>query len=61
MFANYVIPVANLKFSVIYYDIYRKSPAFDLKDGVFYNGFEGFSIKVAKKEKDKTTLKSDNL
>jgi lipopolysaccharide export system permease protein len=58
LFANYVIPVANLKFATIYNDIYRKSPAFDLKDGVFYNGFRGFSIKVAKKEKDKTTLKS---
>jgi len=57
LFANYVIPVANLKFAGIYNDILRKSPAFDLKDGVFYNGFKGFSIKVAKKEKDKTTLK----
>ena len=58
LFANYLIPVANLKFAVIYNDIYRKSPAFDLKDGVFYNGFKGYSIKVAKKEKDKTTLRS---
>ncbi|HEV8080493.1 MAG TPA: LptF/LptG family permease [Chitinophagaceae bacterium] len=57
LFANYVIPVANLKFAGIYNDILRKSPAFDLKDGVFYSGFKGFSIKVAKKEKDKTTLK----
>lgn len=55
-FANYIAPVANLKFAVIYNDIYRKSPAFDLKDGVFYNGFRGFSIKVGKKEKDKSTL-----
>jgi lipopolysaccharide export system permease protein len=58
LFANYIIPVANLKFAVIYNDIYRKSPAFDLKNGVFYNGFKGYSIKVAKKEKDKTTLKN---
>ena len=58
LFANYIIPVANLKFASIYNDIYRKSPAFDLKDGVFYSGFKGFSIKVAKKEKDKTTLKN---
>jgi lipopolysaccharide export system permease protein len=56
LFANYIAPVANLKFAVIYNDIYRKSPAFDLKDGVFYNGFHGFSIKVGKKEKDKSTL-----
>ena len=58
LFANYIIPVANLKFAVIYNDIYRKSPAFDLKEGVFYNGFRGYSIKVSEKEKDKTTLKN---
>ena len=51
LFANYIIPVANLKFAVLYNDIYRKSPAFDLKDGVFYNGFRGYSIKVGKKRK----------
>lgn len=56
LFANYIIPVANLKFAVLYNDIYRKSPAFDLKDGIFYNGFRGYSIKVGKKEKDQTTL-----
>jgi lipopolysaccharide export system permease protein len=56
LFANYIAPVANLKFAVIYHDIYQKSPAFDLKDGVFYNGFSGFSIKVGKKEDDKKTL-----
>jgi lipopolysaccharide export system permease protein len=56
LFANYIAPVANLKFAVIYHDIYEKSPAFDLKDGVFYNGFQGFSIKVDKKDKDRSTL-----
>ena len=56
LFANYIAPVANLKFAVIYHDIYEKSPAFDLKDGVFYNGFNGFSIKVDKKDKDRSTL-----
>lgn len=58
LFANYIAPVANLKFAVIYHDIYQKSPAFDLKDGVFYDGFQGFSIKVGKKEADKSTLKN---
>lgn len=57
LFANYIIPVANLKFEMLWNDIYHKSPAFDLKEGVFYNGFQGYSIKIAKKEKDKTTLR----
>lgn len=52
LFANYIAPKANLKFAVIYHDIYEKSPAFDLKPGVFYDGFKGFSIKVDKKNKD---------
>jgi lipopolysaccharide export system permease protein len=56
LFANYIAPKANLKFAVIYHDIYEKSPAFDLKDGVFYDGFRGFSIKVDKKDKDRSTL-----
>lgn len=52
LFANNIAPVANLKFARIYYDIYQKSPAFDLRPGVFYNGFQGYSIKVAGKKQD---------
>ncbi len=52
LFANNITPVANLKFARIYYDIYQKSPAFDLRPGVFYNGFQGYSIKVADKKRD---------
>lgn len=52
LFANNIAPVANLKFARIYHDIYQKSPAFDLRPGVFYNGFEGFAIKVAEKKQD---------
>ncbi|MDE3214430.1 MAG: LptF/LptG family permease, partial [Bacteroidota bacterium] len=56
VFANWVTPVANLKFAVIYNDIYRKTPAFDLRDGVFYYGFQGFAMRVSKKDKDRQTL-----
>ncbi|HEY5368293.1 MAG TPA: LptF/LptG family permease [Hanamia sp.] len=52
LFANYIAPVANLKFATIYHDIYEKSPAFDLKPGIFYDGFRGYSIKVDSKNKD---------
>lgn len=54
--ANNVIPTANLKFGALYYDVRQAKPAFDLKDGVFYNDLEGYSIKVGKKEKDGETL-----
>lgn len=52
LFANNIAPLANLKFARIYHDIYRKSPAFDLKPGIFYEGFEGYAIKVGNKERD---------
>lgn len=52
LFANNIAPVANLKFAVIYHDIYQKSPAFDLRPGVFYKGFQGFAIKVGDKKQD---------
>jgi len=52
LFANYVMPVAVLKSKTLLGDIYITKPAFELKEGVFYNKIEGFAIKVAKKEND---------
>ncbi|MFZ9301202.1 MAG: LptF/LptG family permease, partial [Chitinophagaceae bacterium] len=37
LLSNYVIPVANLKFYTMLYDIRVAKPAFDLKAGIFYN------------------------
>jgi lipopolysaccharide export system permease protein len=51
-FNNYVIPVANLKMKTLHYDLVNKKPAFDLKEGTFYNTIPGYSIKVAKKTND---------
>lgn len=56
LFANYVIPYANLKFKTLYYDITYKKPAIDLKPGTFYNYIPGYSIKVGKKESDGNTI-----
>lgn len=56
LFANYVIPYANLKFKTLYYDISYKKPAFDIKQGTFYNHIPGFSIKVGKKDNDGKTI-----
>jgi lipopolysaccharide export system permease protein len=52
LFANYVMPVAVLKSRTLLGDIYRKQPAFELKEGVFYNKIQGFAIKIGRKEKD---------
>lgn len=56
IFANYVIPYANLKFVALYNDIYYKKPAFDLKEGVFFTHIPNYAIKAGKKEADGKTL-----
>ena len=50
MFSNYIIPVANLKSRTLLTDIVYAKPAFDLKEGVFYDKIPGFAIKIGKKE-----------
>lgn len=46
---NYIVPRVNLKTFSLLYDIRMKSPALDIKEGVFYNGIPGYSLKVNKK------------
>jgi len=56
LFANYVIPVANLRAKSLLYDITNSKPAFNIKAGVFYSDIPGYTIKVARKEKDNRTI-----
>ena len=56
-FANTVLPAANLKFLSLLYDVRQKKLAFNLREGVFYNGIEGFVIRVGKKDKDGNTIR----
>ncbi len=51
-FANYVIPVAELKMRTLLYDIRVAKPAFDIKEGVFYKKLDGYTIKIGRKEND---------
>lgn len=46
---NYVVPKVNLKTFGLLYDIRMKSPALDIREGIFYAGIPGFSIKVNEK------------
>ena len=57
LFSNYVMPIANLKNGSMIYDIQKKKPALNIKEGIFYKDIEGFSIKVAEKASDGKTLK----
>jgi lipopolysaccharide export system permease protein len=58
LITNYVIPVANLKFTTMLYDIRIAKPAFDIKEGIFYDKIPGFAIKVGKKDKDGMGIKN---
>lgn len=51
-FANNILPIANLKFQTLYYDIREKKLAFNIKEGIFYKDIEGYTIRVGKKDKD---------
>jgi lipopolysaccharide export system permease protein len=56
-FSNVILPIANLKFLSLLYDVRSKKLAFNIKEGVFYNGIEGFVIRVEKKDKDGNTIR----
>jgi len=55
-FSNYILPKANLKYAVILHSVTTKSPAFNIGEGIFYNGISGYSIKAQKKSEDGTAL-----
>ena len=51
-FSNNVLPIANLKFKSLLYDIRKKKLAVNIKEGLFYNDMEDYVIRVGKKGKD---------
>jgi lipopolysaccharide export system permease protein len=55
-FSNYVLPIANLKMNALLYDVRQQKPALYITEGVFYNGIDGYSIKVGEKDDDGQTL-----
>lgn len=57
LFANYVIPVANLQAKSLLWDITNSKPAFNIKAGSFYREIPNYTIKVAHKEKDNQTIR----
>ncbi|SFF91701.1 lipopolysaccharide export system permease protein [Pontibacter chinhatensis] len=56
-FNNYVVPKANLKAYSLLWDIRQKKPAMNFKEGAFYNGIPGYSIKVNEKFNDGQSLR----
>lgn len=56
LFSNYVLPVANLKGESLLRNITAKKPALNIKEGVFYGGIEGYSIKIGEKYGEENDL-----
>ena len=57
LFSNYIMPIANLKSASMIYDIQKKKPALNIKEDIFYDGIEGFSLKIGEKLSDGKTIK----
>ena len=55
-FSNNIMPVSNLKFRSLLYDISHQKPSVALKPGIFYSGINGFFIKVESKDDETNTL-----
>ena len=56
LFSNSILPFTNLKAGALLFDIRTSKPTLMFKEGVFNNSIEGFSIRVAQKDKDGKTL-----
>ncbi|HNS16902.1 MAG TPA: LptF/LptG family permease [Bacteroidales bacterium] len=55
-FSNIMLPIANLKFRSILYDVRQQKLALNIPEGIYYNGIDGYTIRVGQKEKDEKTL-----
>ena len=55
-FANNILPIANYKMFSLRYDVKKQKPALFIKEGVFYNGLDGYIVRVNKKSEDGKTL-----
>jgi lipopolysaccharide export system permease protein len=56
LLANEVIPVTNAKFAALLYSVRSQRPEMIIKEGVFSNEIDGYSIKVNKRSNDSELL-----
>lgn len=56
-FSNNVLPIANLKFYSLLYDVRQKKLTFNIQEGVFYNGIDGFTIYAREKVPETNIIK----
>ncbi len=56
-YSDLIIPYTNLKTSTLIYDVKNQRPELQIKEGIFYNGIENYSIKIAEKDYKTNLLK----
>ncbi|MCK5775866.1 MAG: LptF/LptG family permease, partial [Bacteroidales bacterium] len=56
MFSNYVLPVANLKFRSLLYDVQQKRLAFKVKEGVFNKDIGDYTLRIGSRADDGETI-----
>ena len=56
LYSNYVVPNAAKKRGALIYDITKKKPTINIREGRFYTDIEGYSIKAEKKDNNSNTL-----
>lgn len=56
LFANYGLPLINLKMNSLLWDIQNTKPAMKLEPDIFYNGLTGYSIRIGEKDPDGETV-----
>ena len=49
IFANNVTPYTNLQMRKLIYDIQQKRPEVQIQENIFYNGIEGYSIRIGRR------------
>ncbi len=57
VFSNNALPIANLKFHSLLYDVRQQKLTLNIKEGIFYNGINGFTIRISEKDQEKNIIK----
>ncbi|HLN52563.1 MAG TPA: LptF/LptG family permease [Lentimicrobium sp.] len=56
-FSNNVLPISNLKFKSILYDVRQQKLALNIREGIFYSDIDGYVLRIGKKESDGVTVR----
>lgn len=55
-YADVVAPKAQLKLRALLYSVQEQKPALNIEEGVFYSGFDGYTMRIGHKGADNETI-----